>query len=120
MVGDKGVLYSPNDYGADFKLFPEKKFKDYGGPQPWFPRNPSKSNDQGMKNEWAEAMRTGDVKKAHSNFDYAATFTETMLLGNVALKVGKKINWDAANLKAKNCPEADQFIKREYRKGWEV
>ncbi len=120
MVGDKGVLYSPNDYGAAFKLFPEKKFKDYGGPSPWFPRNGERNNDQGMKNEWAQAMRTGDVAKAYSNFDYAATFTETMLLGNVALKAGKKLEWDAKSGRAKNAPEADQWIKREYRKGWEV
>ncbi len=73
-----------------------------------------------MKNEWAEAMRSGKTEKAYSNFDYAATFTETMLLGNVALKTGKKLDWDAKAGRARNAPEADQWIKREYRKGWEV
>ena len=41
-----------------------------------------------------------------------------MLLGNVAYRVGKKLQWDAENLKAVNCPEADKYLRREYRKGW--
>ena len=55
-----------------------------------------------------------------SNFDYAGRLTEFVLLGNVALRVGKKIEWDAKRMRAKNCPEADQYIRREYRKGWEL
>ena len=55
-----------------------------------------------------------------SNFDYAGRLTEFVLLGNVALRVGKKIEWDARKLRATNCPEADQYIRREYRKGWEL
>lgn len=53
-----------------------------------------------------------------SNFDYAGMLTETILLGNVAIRVGKKIEWDGPGLKATNCPEADQYIRTEYRKGW--
>jgi hypothetical protein len=41
-------------------------------------------------------------------------------LGLVAYRVGQRIEWDAANLKAKNCPEADRFIRPERRKGWEL
>jgi hypothetical protein len=41
-------------------------------------------------------------------------------LGNVAIRTGKRIEWDGENLKAKNCPEADQYIRREYRSGWNV
>ena len=44
--------------------------------------------------------------------------TESILLGNVAIRAGKQLEWDGPNLKVTNCPEADQFIKREYRKGW--
>jgi len=46
--------------------------------------------------------------------------TEAALLCNVALRVGKKLTWDAANLKAVGCPEADALIRREYRKGWSL
>jgi hypothetical protein len=55
-----------------------------------------------------------------SNFEYAGRLTEMVLLGNVALRVGQKIEWDAAKLQAKNCPAAAQYIHREYRKGWHV
>jgi len=41
-----------------------------------------------------------------------------VLLGNVAYRTGDKLRWDAENLKAVNCPEADRFIRREYRRGW--
>ena len=53
-----------------------------------------------------------------SNFAYAAGLTEIVLLGTVAWRAGKKIEWDAARMKATNCPEADAFIRREYRQGW--
>jgi hypothetical protein len=46
--------------------------------------------------------------------------TEANHLGNVAYRVGRKLEWDAENMKATNAPEADQFIKRQYRKGWEL
>src|SRR5439155_19581416 len=55
---------------------------------------------------------------AFSNFHYAGPLTEMVLLGNLALRVGKKIEWDGRNLKARNAPEADRYIRREYRGGW--
>ena len=53
-----------------------------------------------------------------SNFDYAGLLTEAMLLGNVAIVVGKKIEWDGPNLKVTNVAEANKLLGREYRKGW--
>ena len=55
-----------------------------------------------------------------SNFDYAGRLTETVLLGVVALKAGKTIEWDPVAMKAKNCPDADPFIRRDYRKGYSI
>jgi len=56
-----------------------------------------------------------------SNFvDYSAQLTETVLLGNVAIRVGRKIMWDSAKLQAIDCPQAAPFIRREYRKGWDL
>jgi hypothetical protein len=52
--------------------------------------------------------------------DFASPLTEVMLLGGLALRTGRKIEWDAQNMRAKNCPDADRFIRREYRKGWEA
>jgi hypothetical protein len=55
-----------------------------------------------------------------SNFDYAAALTENMLVGNIAVRLGKELDWDGPNMKATNCPEADQFIKQEARTGWTI
>ena len=46
--------------------------------------------------------------------------TETVLLGVVAYRVGKKLEWDAEKLKATNCSEADAYVRKQYRKGWEL
>ena len=54
------------------------------------------------------------------NFDYSGALTEAVLLGNVAYRAGKALEWDAKALKAGNAPEADKFIRKEYRKGWDV
>jgi len=114
LVGDKGILFSPNDYGASFKLLPEKDFEGYKAPQQVLPRNGK--GDDGQKAEWVAAIKGGPP--ALSNFDYAGMLTETILLGNVAMRVGKKLEWDGPALKVTNCPEAEQFIRTEYRKGW--
>jgi predicted dehydrogenase len=116
LVGDKGTLYSPNDYGAAFKLLPQKNFEGFTDPPQKLPRNGR--GDDGMKAEWVAAIKGGPP--AMSNFDYAALLTETILLGNVAMRVGKKFEWDGPSMKAVNCPEAEQYIKPEYRKGWSL
>jgi hypothetical protein len=68
--------------------------------------------------EWANACKTGGPTA--SNFDYAAVLTEAVLLGNVAFRVGKRIEWDAKRMRAANAPEADQYIRCHYRKGWRL
>ncbi len=112
LVGDKGSLYSPNDYGAANVLLPKENFKEFKKPEPSLPRSP------GHFKEFVIACSGGPA--AMSNFEYAGRLTETILLGNVALRAGKKIEWDAENMKCKNVPEADQYITREYRKGFEL
>jgi hypothetical protein len=108
-VGDKGMLLV--DY-AKFLLLPEDKFKDVKLPEPTLPRPTSHHA------EWLEAIKTGG--KASADFEYAGWLTEANHLGNVAYRAGKKLEWDPAKLKATNAPEADPFIKRAYRKGWEL
>lgn len=74
-------------------------------------------NSIGHHAEWLNAIRTGDPTT--SNFEYGGTLTEAGLLGNVSYRLGgKKLEWDADSLQAKNLPAADQYIRREYRKGW--
>ena len=71
-----------------------------------------------MKIEWIQAIKDGKPGIALSNFDYAGLLTETILLGNVAMRVGKKLEWDGPNMKVTNIPELNAWVKREYRKGW--
>ncbi len=123
LVGEKGILYSPDDYGASFK-FLGKNAKDLQEEakkvQQSLPRNGK--GDDGMKAEWVQAIRNNKPETAMSNFDYASMLTEAILLGNVAMRAGKgtKLEYDAETGKIKNVQSANQFLKREYRKGWEL
>jgi hypothetical protein len=116
LVGEKGILFSPNDYGESHTLLPEKEFADYKAPSETLPRNGNRNTDLGQKEEWVRAIRGGPP--ALSNFNYAAMLTETILLGNVAMRVGKKLEWDGPNMRVKNVAEAEQFIKPHFRQGW--
>jgi len=111
LVGDKGFLTCP-PYGGAPRLLPLALHKAYKRPEPTLPRV------KGHHADWLSACKGGPA--ASSNFEYGARLTELALLGNVALRVGKKIRWDAANMKATNAPEADVFIKESCRKGWEL
>lgn len=109
-IGDNGMLLS--DY-SKYVLLPEAKFADVAkAVAQIMPR--VKSHHA----EWIEAAKNG--KQPSANFQYAGLLTEANHLGNVAYRVGKKLEWDHAAMKATNAPEADRFIKREYRKGWEL
>jgi predicted dehydrogenase len=106
-VGKKGQLLA--DYGR-YLLLPEEKFRDFKPPQSNIPAS------LGHYQEWIHACKTG--ASSLCNFDYSGALIEHNLLGNVAYRVGKKLEWDAEKLKATNCSEADAFIRRDYRKGW--
>jgi predicted dehydrogenase len=106
-VGDKGMLLA--DYGRHV-LLPEKDFKDFARQAPSIP------DSIGHHREWIEAAKGRG--KTLCNFDYSGALTETVLLGSVAYRAGRRLEWDAAALKATNCPDAGRFVRREYRKGW--
>jgi hypothetical protein len=106
-VGSEGMLIA--DYGRN-QLLPEAKFADYKRPEPFIPES------IGHHREWTEACKTGGPTTC--NFGYSGALTEAALLCNVSLRVGKKLTWDAQNVKAAGCPEADALIRREYRSGW--
>jgi len=116
VIGDKGKLYAPGDYA-------EKPLQLLGGisePKVEFRRAP----DQDHFKEWVTAIKGGDA--ATSNFaEYSGPLTETILLGNLAVwaapskdEIGKKIEWDAKNLKATNAPEVELVIRPKFREGY--
>jgi predicted dehydrogenase len=112
LVGDAGKLYSPTDYGERFDLYPKEKFADFTPPPKTLPRSP------GIHKEWLDGILTGTQPMA--NFEYAAPFTESILLGNLALRCGKRIEWDAANLRVTNDEYANSLVQKEYRRGFEL
>jgi hypothetical protein len=91
------------------KLLPEKDFADFQEPKPTI------ADSIGHHKEWVQACKNGTATTC--NFDYGGALTETALLGDVAYRSGKPIIWDAMNLKV-NEPEAEKFLRTEYRKGW--
>jgi len=114
IVGDKGKMYSANDYGGITKLYGDVDASDEGLE---YPKSP------GHFREWINAIKGGDP--AMSNFpDYAGPLTETILLGNLAVwpadkeGQGPKVQWDAKNMKAKGADGLEQIIKPVYRKGY--
>ena len=74
----------------------------------------------GQKNEWVEAIKAGKPELALSNFDYAGLLTERFLLGNVAIRTGRPFTWDGRQCRAIDNPAAARFVRREYRKGWDL
>jgi hypothetical protein len=112
-IGDKGKLVC-GVYSEKPRLLPESKMESSIKPAKTIPRVP----DNSPYADWLRACKGGPA--ACSNFDYAGPFTEVVLLGNLALRVGKKIEWDGPNMRAKNCPEADKYIRPKYRSGWKV
>lgn len=127
IIGDKGKIYSPDDYGEDFfvkrsddrKFVHFKKYEALAAIPQTIPRNEFKADaDKKQHLEWIAAIKDNDPLRCYSRFEIAAQLTEIMLLGCVALRAGKKIEWDGPNMVAKNCPEAAPFIKRENRAGW--
>ncbi len=106
-VGKKGMIVS--DYGRHM-LLPAKKFQEFKRPDPFIPKS------IGHHNEWLHAIKNGG--ETTCNFAYSGALTEAVLLGVASYRSGKPIHWDAKNLKVTNSPEAQQFIHKEYRKGW--
>ena len=111
VVGDKGTIYAPDDYGAKFDIL-----GDVTLPEVSFEESP------GHFSEWVRAIKGG--QPARSNFaEYAGPLTETILLGNLAVWVadkgeGEKVLWDAANMKVTNIAGLEEIVKAPYRAGY--
>ncbi len=111
-IGEKGKIYFPDPYGARSMLLPKAQFAGFKPPEPSIP------NSIGHHAEWIRACKGGEP--AGSHFGYAGPLTEMALLGNVAYRAGKPIRWNAERMRCPGTPEAERFIRRDYRKGWEL
>ena len=137
MIGDKGLLVC-GLYGNDPRLYTKDGQKFVGAEKPDAVKNMPENGHQIL---WTEACKSGfnskEHKGLHSSFDFAGPLTESVLMGNLAIRSytlrtpkadgkgfnypgRKKLTWDGPNMKITNFDEANQFVKREYRDGWKL
>lgn len=125
ITGTKGKMMC-SCYGADPTLLPKSRMSEAANVPKTLARVP-----EGHYHQWVNACIAGYGKNELSSpFDYAGPLTETILMGNLALRSynlkdssgkysgRKKLLWDAANMKITNFDEANAFVKRDYRAGW--
>lgn len=113
-VGEKGVILCGGWSGAP-RLVPESAMKTLVRPEKTIPRV-----KEDHYKEWVDACIAGKPLDAKAGFWYSAPFVESLLVGTLAIRLGKRIEWDAAAMRAKNAPEAEPMIRKAYRKGFEL
>ena len=137
MVGDKGIIMC-GMYGNDPKLYTKDGKKIEAAPKP---EAVQKMPENGHQILWTEACKAGFNSKEHkaltSSFDFAGPLTESVLMGNLAIRSyslrtptangrgftypgRKKLMWDGKSMKITNLDEANQFVSRKYRDGWSL
>jgi len=120
LVGSKGILFSPNDYGAVIRITPDELAKGKNLTKPETLPILEGDNDANQKKEWIEAIKANKPEACYSNFDYASLLTENFLLGNAAVRAGGGFTWDGPKFEVTGNDKAMQYIKTEYRKGWDM
>ncbi|MDX2036409.1 MAG: Gfo/Idh/MocA family oxidoreductase [Isosphaeraceae bacterium] len=125
LVGERGSIFSPSDYGSEQMILiegeaPEPKAKAAGEPaaKKKANRKDGPNPDTLHKAEWVEAIRKNDPAHAWSNFGYAGVLTEAMLLGNVAVRTGKTIEFDPKTGLVTNLAAANRLVRPEFESGW--
>jgi predicted dehydrogenase len=121
-VGEKGNLLSPSEIGGQYRLVPQERFAGHKPPPRTLPRV------IGHYKEWIQACIENKLDMPMSSFDVAGPLTETVLLGCLAMRVGGRIEWDPAAMritdvvseKKTSVAEANKYLTKEYRKGWEL
>jgi len=111
-VGDKGKILA-GFMLENPRLIPEKKMRDYAGSKPASERDPLVG-----VNQWVAACRGG--KPSPGEFLHAGPISEAFNLAAASLRSGRKLEYDAATMKITNVPDANRYLYREYRKGWEL
>jgi predicted dehydrogenase len=112
-LGDEGSIIAPGWCGTP-RIVPEAKMQSFAMPPRSIQRSP------GHRLEWVNACLANKPEDAKANFAYAAPYTEALLTGVLRIRLGKRIEWDSAAMKATNAPEADTMIRKVYRKGFEL
>jgi len=111
LIGEKYTILA-GTYCRSPRIVPETKMREFlpNRPPETIPRVPKGDHYQ----EWIRACKGGEP--AGSNFDYSGPLTEMVLLGNLAIRTGKKIEWDGPNMRVTNVPEANKYIRTRFRR----
>jgi predicted dehydrogenase len=113
IVGSSGKIWFNRGKNTWF-VKPGHLMDGFAYPEPTIPR----AREENPHNEFYDAIKAGDPKLAQSRFEHSGPFTEMVLLGNLAVRLNKKVEWDSKTLSSPNCPEAAKLVKRDYREGW--
>jgi len=113
-IGDKGTMVCGGWSGPP-AIFPGSLRKDFAKPAPTIARSPL-----GHRGEWIQACKDSKPQDAKAGFDYSGPFTEALLVGNLAVRLQKRVEWDSANMKCTNLPEPEGLVKKTYRKGFGI
>ena len=115
VIGSKGKMFSANDYQVSQRWLPQElgeiKVEET---EPRAPRGP----ERGQIKEWLDAAKSG--KRAWTDFAVAGPFTEAVLVGDLAMRTAKAIDWDSKNMEAKGLDAARSLVRRNYRKGFGI
>jgi len=115
LVGTEGKLWF--NRGKDTWIVkPSSRMEGFDFPAASIPR----ARDENPHNEFYDAVKANDPSLPQSKFAHSGPFTETVLLGNLAVRLNKKVEWDSKTLSSPNCPEAAKLVKRDYREGWKL
>ena len=112
IIGSKASLMH-GVYGESARIIPEAKMRAYKRPPKTLPRV-NGSHEQ----NWIDAIKNGT--KANADFEYSGPFNEMIHLGNIAIRLGRKLNWDSEKMEFTNDAEATKMLTREYRQGWSL
>jgi predicted dehydrogenase len=112
-IGEKGAMLCGGWCGAP-ELLPESRMKNFVRPPKTLPRS------IGHRAEWVQACKDGKPQDSKAGFAYSGPYTEALLVGNLATRLQKRIEWDAATMRVKNAPEADALIRKHYRDGFGI
>ena len=119
VLGDKGYTFGQPHPGSEFiQLTDEARVSRITNHPATSGIAKSLPRVRGHMTEWLSACRTGDKATPYSNFELAGPLAETVLSGVVAVRAGKKLQWDGPGMRALNDPAAAQFIQTKYRAGW--
>ena len=111
-VGEYGKILG-DFHGRNFRLLPDQRMQAFEG------MFETKEREVvGPPEEWINAIKEG--KQSRGSFQFFQDLAEATCLGNLAIRMNQRLEWDAENMAVTNVAEANKYLRREYRPGWEL